>query len=57
MRRPFTKKFIVKTISFLPSRGASLAVLHLISMRKYCKQSFGGTKFENGFEKSKHLVN
>ena len=21
------------------------------------KQSFGGTKFENGFEKSKHLVN
>ena len=24
---------------------------------KICKQSFGGTKFENGFEKSKHLVN
>ena len=32
--------------------------LYLISSNEYYSfQSFGGTKFENGFEKSEHLVN
>ena len=42
-----------KIFSIAPLQSINYRVSH----RKPLKQSFGGTKLVNGFEKSKHLVN